>query len=364
MRAAETLLGQNLPGKKIKGNWHVFDKIERRSTDTGGRFSVGYKVRHDDGREAFMKASDCSLLGEEGDDMFGKFAAGILSYKSEIEILDYCRGNNMDRVVVSIDYGQTLIIYDGIQQPLVWIIFELASSDARRQLTVSSAFDFTWALHAMHNLSVGVKQLHTASVAHNDIKPSNVLIFDPKLQKLGDLGSATSTHFATTNDHKSCAGDPIYAAPENLYSHLDNAPAMSFERRRASELYLLGSMACFLVSQPMVTPYLLSKLDPIHRPICNGSGWQGDFEGVLPYWNEAFSEMLIEIEASLPKKDGQLTDAAKEYLTAISQLCNPNPAKRGHPTNLIGQRDRYSVERYISIFDRLRKRAMVKSIAA
>lgn len=365
MRAAETLVGLKLDGKKIPGNWEVTEKIERQGSDTGGRFSVGYKIKHDNGRQAFMKASDCSLLANDGDDILGKTAAGIMSFKSEIQILEYCRGNNMDRVVTPIDYGECMYEHNGVKEPLFWIIFELAATDARRQLNSSTALDFTWALHAMHNLCVAVRQLHAADVAHNDIKPSNVLVFDELVQKLGDLGSATSPKFISANDSSVCAGDPGYAPPESLYENPNVNAALSFNRRRAGELYMLGSMAVFLLSAPMTTTYVLSKLDPIHRPRNSQRGWTGDVEGVLPYWDTAFSEMLIDIEQWLPRTDdGQITPAGIEYLEAVRQLCSPDMSRRGHPINIENGGDQYSVERYISLFDRLRKRAMVPSVAA
>ena len=365
MSAAQHLTGESMLGTRIKGEWRVLKKMETQPAHTGGLFSTGYVVKHENGREAFMKVTDCSLMCTDTGDMLAAMLATANSYETEKKILEYCRGNNMDRVVTPLDYGDKMHVYAGIKEPIFWIIFELAKADARQQISSVKAFDFNWAVHAMHNLCVATKQLHTANVSHNDIKPSNFLIFGKLLQKLGDLGSATSPKFPSLHDTKFCVGDRRYAAPENLYVNESSFGKPLFEQRKASDLYCLGSMAMFLLSMPMVTTYLLNQLDPMHRPITeDGAGWTGDFSGVLPYWNAAFSKMLAEISDSLPKNErGELSEAGELYLSVIKQLCNPNPTLRGHPDNRFANRDSYGLEKYISAFDRLRVTGMVAANA-
>jgi hypothetical protein len=52
--SASPNLASNLVGKRING-WLVEKKISKVG-GTGGAFSSGYVVRHEDGRRAFMKA--------------------------------------------------------------------------------------------------------------------------------------------------------------------------------------------------------------------------------------------------------------------------------------------------------------------
>lgn len=355
MGIAENLLGRKLPGIRVAGDWIVVERIDRPKKGADGCFSIGYKVRHENGREAFLKASDLGLLTEQTASLFERTVIAVEAQKFERSILEHCRGNNMDRIVLAIDYGDQLIEQDGIKELLFYLIFELAKCDARVQINKFKHFDLTWSVTALHNLATAIKQLHTGEISHNDIKPSNFLIFEI-LQKLSDLGSAISPLFPAIHDKRICAGDPRYAAPEFLYQRsTSSSTPQSFQSRRASDLYLLGSMAHFFVTGVMITPTVVSHLNSVHRPRRVGGGWTGEFVGVLPYWRAAYSVVLEEFENALPTNDAaELTPAARAFLDSVTQLCEPDPVYRGHPLERRGHRDPLSVERYISLFDRLR----------
>ncbi|MBW7911302.1 MAG: hypothetical protein H3C49_08545 [Alphaproteobacteria bacterium] len=98
----------------------------------------------------------------------------------------------MDKIVHALDYGEAPIVHNSVQDMVFFIIFELADGDARSVVNPDKGYDFIWALGAMHSLAVAVQQLHTKSIAHNDIKPSNLLVFAREGQKLADMGRATS----------------------------------------------------------------------------------------------------------------------------------------------------------------------------
>lgn len=361
MGIAENLLGRRLSGTRIAGDWLVVERIDHPRMNTGGCFSVGYKVRHENGREAFLKVSDIDLLTEQAASIFERLQVAVEAQTFERRIPDLCRGNNMDRIVLAIDYGDKIILHDGIKEPIFYLIFELAKCDARVQINKLKRFDLTWSLHALHNLATAIKQLHTGKVSHNDIKPSNFLVFDQMLQKLGDLGSATSPLIPAIHDQRTCVGDPRYAAPEILYqSSTSPSVTQSFDTRRASDLYLLGSMAYFFVTGIMITPMVVSQLNPVHRPRSDAGGWTGSFADVVPYWREAFSVVLEEFENVLPTNDAnELTPPAQAFMESVTQLCEPDPAYRGDPLGRLGHHDPRSVERYISLYNRLRSESLV-----
>lgn len=48
----------HLEGLKLDGGWTVLGIVQKQPRETGGNFSVGYRVRDDDGTEAFLKALD------------------------------------------------------------------------------------------------------------------------------------------------------------------------------------------------------------------------------------------------------------------------------------------------------------------
>lgn len=47
-----------LTGLTLNGDWTVGSLIEKNGLDSGGFFSVGYKVKHKDGRIGYLKALD------------------------------------------------------------------------------------------------------------------------------------------------------------------------------------------------------------------------------------------------------------------------------------------------------------------
>jgi serine/threonine protein kinase len=261
----------------------------------------------------------------------------------------------MDRVVLAIDYGEFDAVIDGVQDVVFYLIFDLARGDARVQADEHRRYDLYWSINALRNLAIAITQLHGGRVAHNDIKPANLLVFDELLQKLADLGRATSVDMPGPYDRLFCAGDKRYAAPELLYRKGPvDGRAIAFDRRRASDVYLLGSMAYFFVTGVMLTPFVISGMSYDHRP----GRWEGTFSEVLPYWQTSFADATMQLAPRLPAdENGEPTQWSKELSAAIRQLCEPDPLRRGHPHNRVGSADPYSLERYVSLFDRLRRRA-------
>jgi hypothetical protein len=103
-------------------------------------------------------------------------------------------------------------------------------------------------------------------------------------------------------------------------------------------------MVVFLFTQVSMTALLLAHIEPCYH-------WKHNLNlyEVLPYLRDAFGNALRQFQDKLP-------DPLKKDLTnAVSQLCDPEPLRRGHPLARIGHHDPYSLERYISLFDRLAK---------
>ena len=90
------------------------------------------------------------------------------------------------------------------------------------------------------------------------------------------------------------------------------------------------------------------------------TNWRGNYSEVLPYLHEAFSMCLIEMEASM-KACNIEPNQATELQNIIKQLCNPEPKKRGHPISLLTKGDPFSLERYISTFDKLARLFEIKA---
>jgi serine/threonine protein kinase len=369
---------------RSKQPWKVLKKVELSPDRSVANYSVGYVVEGERGRRAFMKASDPDLVTDQSGGLLERLRATVLAHGFERQILEHCRGNNMDRIVVAIDYGDCMIDVENVRQPVFFLVFELAQCDMRVQVDRLNRFDLAWSLNVLHNLAVAIQQLHSGQVTHNDIKPSNLLVFEKTLQKLADLGRATSPLMPAIHDELRCIGDPVYAAPECLYISGRGKSTMTFSERRACDLYHLGSMAHFLVSGRMITPEIVRRLAPEHRPPTDECGWHGAFAEVLPFWREAFSRVLEDFDGSLPRQTeataaassgrpedqhdtielmpetAPLTRAGRGILEAVAQLAEPDPRLRGDPLARLGSQDQQGVTRYISLFDRLRKEAIIR----
>ena len=301
---------------------------------------------------AFLKATDLDLMTEDIDNPLVRMLATITRLDAERQVLEKCHGNKMDKIVTPLDSGQSnLVSKDGVKEPLFWLALELADSDARIQRSQISTYEFNWTCKTMHNLSTAVQQLHSIGVSHNNIKPSALLIFGPLKQKLGDLADAIASDIYSPLASKTHLGDPRYMAPEFLYeaSNVPNEYA-----RKMNDLYLLGSVGYFLVTGVMLTPALLGNLGQEQRPRSQNGGWGDGFNNILPYVREAHTEAIEELANIMPS---DLTirgrDYATEYVAAISELTDPDPMHRGHPVDREQGRKGASLERYVSLFDRL-----------
>ncbi|MCC2978891.1 protein kinase domain-containing protein [Sphingomonas sp. IC4-52] len=359
---ASNLTGMVLAGKKSNRKWTVGEMISVPVDRSQPNFSVGYHVTSDDGVQAFLKATDLGLLTHDGGSVYDRVRAAMDSHGFERSILDHCRSRSMDKVVVAIDYGDAMVTFGGVQDALFYLVFELAKYDLRKHYDKTEGFALSWALGAMHQLAVGVSQLHDGQVTHNDIKPANFLVFADDAQKISDLGCATSPLITALHQDKHDPGDIKYAAPELLYAETEGSQRAlcTFENRRAADLYNLGSMAFYLVTGTMLTPQVIGRLATEHRPVSQSGGWNGSWADAMPYWREAFARVISEASDDYVRDStSAVHSVVQEVFAIIKQLCEPDATIRGHPLNHSGRSDRYGLERYISSFNRLRLRSLV-----
>lgn len=363
MSACEHLLGISLIGQRTRERWDVVKKLETAPDLTPGNFSVGYVVKNSAGREAFCKASDIGMFANGEGSFLDRLQRALGAQAFERKVLEHCRGSNMDRVVTALDYGDIESTYENVRDRVFFLIFEMAQGDLRRHVTKQEAFDLVWSVNALHNFAVAVRQLHEGDIYHNDLKPANALIFDELIQKIADLGRATSPHIPAEHDTMLCAGDRRFAAPEQLYPQEQGRVKLEkAERYRAGDLYALGSLAHYLLSGRSVTPEVIQRLRPEHKPRSAAGGFGDSFERVLPYWRAAFENVMEQLPDSLMEpKETFLDQTLVELIQIVRELCEPDPMLRGHPRNRAPGQDTYALERYISRLDKLRNQLIIKS---
>ena len=336
-----------LLGLTLNDRWNVISEIIPNETATGGRFSKGYIVKSKNDEKAFLKAMDFSEA-LESDDPAQALESMTAAYNYERALLRKCKTKRLSRVVLAIDDGKIVLDRTDPSSVVQYIIFELADGDIRAYLDQHTKIDAAWILRTMHHATSAIRQLHSVDIVHQDIKPSNVLVFNHTESKLGDLGRAQDASAKSPYDNLQCAGDLSYAPPELLYES-SSSSLSPWERRLSCDMYLLGSILVFFCTGSSMTHVLFSRLDQEHHH----NKWDGTYSEVLPYLSRAFSRLIADI------KDWKhpLWQHSDEIAPLISQLCNPDFRDRGHPKNFAGRHSRYSLERYVSIFDRLAKRA-------
>lgn len=331
-----------LTGRTLDGGWQVLEPLSRTQDQTGGHFSHGYRVRRDDGTEAFLKALDFSEALKMPDPA-RVLQALTTAFNFERDLLYRCRERKLRRIVRPLDAGSVTIDGYGPAGVVQYLVLEKAEGDLRARLA-SANFDLAFRLRALHHIAVGMRQLHSIGIAHQDLKPSNVLQFPEAGSKLTDLGRAGANDSPAPHDHFTIAGDKTYAPPELLYGFVlpDWEP-----RRLGCDVYLLGSMIVFLFSGYSMTGLLFGKLDQQFR----FDRWGGGYEAVLPYVQDAFDRAVEEFSAgALPE------DVRGALESALRELCNPDPRQRGRRSGF-QHVSPFDLGSYVTLFDLLAGRA-------
>jgi eukaryotic-like serine/threonine-protein kinase len=338
MTAKDQLEGVDLPG-----GWKVIKKLEKNQTDTGGHFSSGYVVASAKGEEHFLKAIDFSSAMRDKDPAkaLQRLTAAFNLERSLLET-----SKRLSHVVQMVTDGTVSVNgHNGQPETVQFLVMELADESLRNMAVVSQRLPMSLGFSALHNVALGLRQLHGQNVAHQDMKPSNALKFKDGQFKVCDLGRSSVRGTVAPHDNYDVAGDRGYAPPELLFGHVDPDFVV---RRWGCDAYLLGSLATFLVCGLSMTALIVDELDQASRP----NTWSGTYAAVLPQVRAAFGRAVDRIGR-------EITDDApykSELISCVRQLCDPDPAVRGHPNTraiLADFGNVYDLERYLSIFDRL-----------
>lgn len=340
---------ESLEGLHLDQGWVVDRRAPRSPTATGGNFCIGYFVSHPDGRRGFLKALNYAMAFRPNFDPVAVLNSLTEAFMLERDLLRHCGSSKMSRVVVSITDG--VVHLDNYPIPTVnYIIFELAKGDVRSELDEIARADAVFRLRCLHNVAVGLRQLHNKRIAHQDLKPSNILVFEDALDvkrqisKVSDLGRATDAARPASHDTLPIAGDHSYAPPEQLYGA---TPAEFGPRRLACDLYQLGSLAVFIFTGVTLNATLNMELLPMH----NWNNWKGSYEEVLPYVRDAFSCAMSAFASSLP------AEISNELTSLVRQLCDPDATRRGYVMSHRFGANPYSLERIVGRFNLLAHRA-------
>jgi eukaryotic-like serine/threonine-protein kinase len=331
-----------LEGKILKTGWKVIEKANAKAGSTGGGFSVCYIVEKD-GQLGFLKALNIlSFLRDDRAGLLEAMTEMLNTYKYEKEILTRCGNRNLSKISRLLEASHEN--FPGYMAANVYyMIFEKADSDVRNHLNYTSQIDIVWKLRSLHNIATGIKQLHSIEISHQDVKPSNIFIFDNVVSKLGDLGRSLCQTLSSPHSELNFAGDNKYAPPEVFHRFI--LPEWK-DKVFAIDCYLLGSMASYYFTGQSMTALLSTNLNPQ----INISSL--DFENALPYWQVSFEASLETIRQHISGYNQN-----EKLIETIRMLSNPDPRKRGHPKNIHGKGNNFFLERFVEIFNLLATRA-------
>lgn len=318
---------QLLTGVTLPSGWKLVEQLKRTPGSSGSNFGTGYRAERPKGGEvehAFVKAMDFVRAMEEADPM-----AELLKLTSEAtferEAMQLCGERRLSRLVqlISWEYINLHPAKDLMHQVLC-LVMEVGSGDIRRQITRIGALPTSVILHILEDTALGMAQLHRNGIAHQDVKPSNVISMTDlsnaaqNLFKVADLGRIVRKGVPGPYDRAPWPGDGRYAPPEVWYSY---TPPQWPDAREASDAYMLGSLACFLFCGVTMQSLLVREVPPAMLP----GTWSGGYnDSLLQVLRSKQSSILANTIA--PTINEKVRDGV---INIIRELIEPDPLKRG-----------------------------------
>ncbi|MEX3689299.1 hypothetical protein AB3X91_39845 [Paraburkholderia sp. BR14263] len=331
----------HLIGVSLNG-WTVSCEVKGSpGEDRDGHFSRGFLARKN-GIEAFIKVLDLQGAARQALSL-DEITHLVQAHQFERQVLAACMDARMANVVKMYDYGQCDVVTPGGKHTVYYFVLERAERDVRHSLTFGATQMPDWKLAVLHQTALALVQLHRQRICHQDVKPGNILDFDSKKFKLTDFGRA----FSRTHDFPQAAGIPFlgelcYAPPEYLYEF---TPQDSVDQREGADAYLLGSLIGMLFCGTGATEMLLHTIPPEISPYNQPCP---RFADALPHLIAAHGLVLVDVAQQLPP------EASEKLCAAYAELTHPDPTVRGHPDARRSAGRGLGIDRYVSLFDRLR----------
>jgi len=343
MRPAE-----KLNGVKLEGGWTVINRIGNSSSE-GRYLSICYEVMNEKGEKAFLKALDYTLALEQIDPAMALHDL-TESFTMERDILKQCKGSKLRRVAFHIADGTVKLEGFGGYGQVSYIIFDSAKYDIRREKELWVDFDVAWCLRSLHETAVGIQELHTLGIAHQNLKPSKILVFPENGCKISDMERASHRYLEPSfkNNFIPAIG---YVSPEQWYGW---PFGNNFNERFLGDLYQLGSLIFFFFLGCSATQAIQMKLSKNNEK----SFEKTEFIQDLPYIKQAFGEALVDLSKSVDKYIPRQTE---EILRITELLCEPDPRQRGDKRVLsFVYVPQYDLQPFISRFETLARKAELK----
>ena len=345
----EEVPAAHLSGRSLGNGWMVGQRVTRDPGTSGGAFSVSYTATHVDGREGFLKALNFAAASVGSGTLADRVNQFTAAYIFERDLLLECCNRSLSRVVRMLDHGEVRVDDAGFLKDVPYLILELADGDIRAFQSTLTSFDAAWALRVSKHVIEGVEQLHLAQVAHQDLKPSNVLTQKSGAEmKLGDLGRADRLGRNGPWSGLGIPGAAVYAPPEQQYGSFTG----TWEDRKAADMYLTGSLSAQLFLGHCMSAMLQDRIQHEFR----ATVWNGTFAAVIPALKAAHALIMESLYQAAETNIGH-SDMAERFAGVVSQMTHPDPASRGHPKDRRARTSSYSLRRYTGTLNTLMAQA-------
>lgn len=332
----------NRIGKKTTGGWTIVEPVIFASDHTGGYFSECFYVERGS-EKAFLKLLDISNIVD-----FGELLQGLSEFKYETQIVQLSTDRRLSRVVRLVESGELEVDPSNpipILRTLPYLVFERGEGDIRETVDVSKIVSDKWRFCILHRAASGLLQLHQANIAHQDLKPSNVLRFADEQLKIGDLGRSTLRGNSAPHDSLGIPGALSYAPFELQYSFV---LADWIQRRLATDVFHVGCLMVYVFTNIVLPAHVFDRLDPVYKP----SAWGDPYPQVVPHIKAALEKSLAEMAEDFPLA------FREDMISMVRDMCNPDPEKRGTGS---GPRSDAGtslwLQKFVSRFDIMEKRA-------
>lgn len=176
-----------LIGTKLNNGWSVDAEIAPKPGQTGGNFSNCFEVSRGN-EKAFLKAFNLEKIIAITGSNFQAMQQALEGINFEMHLLDICKTASTRNVIIPIESGEILIRNLNLIKPIQYLIFGLADGDLRTFHRYNGASDVITNLSILKEAANGLGELHRLAIAHQDLKPSNVLVFRGNSSKIADLG--------------------------------------------------------------------------------------------------------------------------------------------------------------------------------
>ena len=333
---------RDLSGQITADGWIIVERVLFPPDHTGGYFSDCYYVERD-GAKAFLKVLDITNFSD-----LNGLLAGLSGFAYETSLVQHTTNVGLSRVVRLLESGEIEVDPKNpvaVLRRLPYLVFERGEGDIRSTVDVSLSVSNSSRFRVLHRAAAGLLQLHQANIAHQDLKPSNVIKVAKDDLKITDLGRSSMRGSVAPHDALPVAGALTYAPFELTYSYM--LPDWT-KRRLATDVFHLGCLIVFVFTNVVLPSQVFARLELAYRP----ESWGDAYDGVIPHIKAALSKVVEEVAIDFP------APFREELTSMVLDMCHPNPEQRGVAG---GKRGNVGttlwLQKYVSHFDRLEKKS-------